>query len=63
MTTMTIGIVDTGRMALRLAALFANQGHDAVVRKPLSSPHLRAGAAVARVALAHKPFEQMKENQ
>src|SRR5262245_6439978 len=27
MTTMTIGILGTGRMALRLATLFANQGH------------------------------------
>jgi len=39
MTTMTIGIVETGRMALRLVALFANQGHDAAVRKPLSPPN------------------------
>ena len=27
MTTMTIGILGTGRMALRLATLFADQGH------------------------------------
>src|SRR5262249_55825733 len=32
MTTMTIGILGTGRMALRLATLFVDQGHAVMLR-------------------------------
>jgi predicted dinucleotide-binding enzyme len=68
---MTIGILGTGRMALRLATLFADQGHavtlgsraPARARALAHADRLGAGAAMTHGALARKLFDQAGGNQ